>query len=151
MTINASKVASLIDAADNIVLRDADAGAETSTATEMPVLLPRIAAAYWADDQIAEGVALVQINVTALDTANGNETYVLSLQIDDTSDHSNAPITVASITVGAVGAYVVGVDFKTLITAFPNPTDGKRWLAIKATLAGTTPSIDYSATLTRKL
>lgn len=149
MTITASKTASLYDAASALVLRDIEDGAETSTGVETPVELPRISNAYWADDQQPGGEAVVQFQVRDLGDANGDETYILSLQVDDTSDHSNAPVTIWSATISQPADFKVGIDLDAIRTAVPDAP--RRWLAVKATLGGTSPLIDYGATLIKSI
>lgn len=149
MTVASTRIASLHDATSALVLRDIEDGAETSTTTETPVELPRISNAYWADDQQPGGEAVVQFSISAVDTSNGDETYILAIQVDDTHDHSNRPVTVWSATISQPSNFKVGIDLDAIRTVVPDAP--RRWLAVKATLGGTSPLINYGATLVKSI
>jgi hypothetical protein len=149
MSVNASRVSTQFDTADAVTLRDLTDGAETATATEAAISLSELDEAYWHANEIPHGVMEIGIIVTALDRGTGDETYVLSLQVDDTANHADTPITVHSITVGAVGFYRLFLDSKSIPTLDSDSSGTDKWLAIKVTLAGTTPSITYGAWIAR--
>ncbi|HUX17293.1 MAG TPA: hypothetical protein VMW52_12530 [Phycisphaerae bacterium] len=77
----------------------------------------------------------VEMNVTALDTVTGNETYSVKLQ--ESYDNSNWSDTGLQLSVTATGLIhkVVGVS--------------RRYLRLYLTLAGTTPSITADAWVNR--
>lgn len=148
MGVNSSRVPLMFDTAAAVTLRDITDGAETSTATETPVSLNEIDGPYWADgNEIPYGDIEVGIHVTACNAADADETYVLTIQVDDTSDHSNTPVTVwtQAVTRGFAGFIkaVIPADNIPLMDTDTSGTD--KWIAIKATLGGTTPSITYGA------
>lgn len=153
MAVNASKVKSLHDADASVVLRDITDGAETSTATETPISLKELDEAYWHGGEIPHGVFEIAVQITACDSANGNETYVLTLQVDDTSNHSDNPVTIASYTIarGTTGIFYWYVDSKSIPGLDSDSSGTDKWLAVKATLGGTSPSITYGATITKKV
>jgi hypothetical protein len=152
MGVNSSKVRFTLDAAAAVTLRNIADGAETATATETAVPLNELDTAYWQDgNEVPYGVFGIQVNVTTLDKTTGDETYVLSLLVDDTSGLSDAPVTIASFTIPAVGAYVFYVDSKTISKLDPDTSGTDKWLAIRATLGGTTPSITYGAFIAKTL
>lgn len=154
MGVNASKVKYTKDAAAAVTLRNLSDGAETSTATETAVSLNELDGAYWHDGtEIPYGVIAVQFLVTACDATTGDETYVLSIQVDDTSDHSNSPVTVWSQTVtrGFTGALTAHIDAKNIPLLDTDTSGTDKWIAVKATLGGTTPSITYGAHMAKSL
>lgn len=153
MAVNASKVKSLHDAAAAVVLRDIADGAETSTATETAVSLNELDTAYWHGNEIPHGVFEICLQITATDAGNADETYVLTLQVDDTSDHSNNPVTIASYTIvrGTTGIFYWYVDSKSIPNLDTDSSGTDKWIAVKATLGGTSPSITYGATITKKV
>lgn len=146
MSVNSSRVSTLPDAEQSVVLRDVNSGAETSTYTETPVKLSEVSG-YWQDKALPSGQLRVTVDVTALDRSNGDESYTISLRVDDTSDHSNAPITIASISPVATGSYVLGVNLDSLNIALP--TASALWLAVRLQVSGTTPSIQFGAVASR--
>lgn len=154
MSVKSSRTKYLLDTAAAVTLRDIDDGAETSTATETAVSLNELDTAYWHDgNEIPYQVIVVQFNVTACDSTDGDETYSLSVLVDDTSDLSNNPVTIWTLavprgTTGAFTAYINAADIPT----FDTDTSGTdKWMAVKATLAGTTPSITYGASMVKNL
>jgi hypothetical protein len=82
-------------------------------------------------------------NVSALDTTDTDETYVLSVQVDAAAGFSS-PVTVGSITVTEPGVYELPLSADFIEHAEP---DAIKMRAV-ATLGGTTPSITYGAFLT---
>lgn len=153
MAVNASKVKSLYDAAASVVLRDIADGAETATATETPISLNELDTAYWHNGEIPHGVMEICLQITACDGTNGDETYVLTLQVDDTSSHSDSPVTIASYTIarGTTGVFYWYVDSKSIPDLDTDSSGTDKWLAVKATLGGTSPSITYGASITKSV
>lgn len=147
MAVKASRVKALYDIDAQVLLRDVADGAETATATETAVSLNELDSAYWHDGEIPHGVFMVVVNVTASDATTGDETYTLSLLVDDVAAMNDSPVTIASqaVAAGFSGVLYFYVDSAN-IPALDTDTSGTdKWLAVKATLAGTTPSITYGA------
>jgi hypothetical protein len=154
MGVNASRVKYLMDTDSAVVLRNASDGAETATATETAVSLNELDTAEWDDGKvIPHGIIAVQIYVTANDSTTGDETVTLSLLVDDTSDLSNTPVTVWSqaLPVGFTGAITAHVDAKNIPLVDTDSSGTDKWIAIKATLAGTTPSVTYGAWIAKSI
>jgi hypothetical protein len=144
----ASKVSALLDVAAGVTLRDAADGAETASATETGVLLNELTTAYWHNNEIPHGEFEVVVHVSALNLSTN--TYVIAIQIDDTVDMSNAPVTVASFSVAATGAYKFVLDSKTLEAL---NTDPDKYIAADLVVAGTpdSPSITYGAWIAKNV
>jgi hypothetical protein len=154
MGVNASRVKYLMDTEDAVVLRDITDGAETSTATEAAVSLNELDTAEWDDGKVIPyGVIAVQIYVTACDSTDGTETYTLSIQVDDVEAQSDTPVTVWSqaIARGFTGAITAYIDAKTIPLLDTDSSGTDKWMAIKATLGGDTPSITYGAWIAKSL
>lgn len=144
MTVNASKSPYNLDAGSTVVLRDEANGAETSTATSTPVKLNNLAGPYWKDTGDLAGVVLViDVFVESINTNDGDETYLIEIQVDDTAGHTNNPLTVASVSPVSIGSYRLGVDLATVAQLLPGVSD--RWIAAKVTIAGASPSINFGA------
>lgn len=151
MAVNASRNRFLLDVDAGVMLRDIDDGAETSTATEAAVSLGELDEAYWHSNEIPHGCFAISVNVTALDTADTDETYVISLQVDDTAAHSDTPVTIAAYTITQTGVYTFVVDSKSIPGLDADSSGTDKWLAVKATLGGTTPSITYGAHIAKSI
>lgn len=150
MGVNQSRVRNLYDADASVLLRNVADGAETATATEAAISLNELDTAFWQDgNEIPYGVFTVGVNVTALDLTDTNETYTLDLIVDDTSNMSDTPRVVASLAIRAVGYYTLVVDSKNIPLLDSDTSGTDKWLAIRATLGGTTPSITYGAWLAK--
>lgn len=143
----ASKVKALYDAASTALLRNVADGAETSTATEAAVPLNILDAAYWQSGNklVPHGVLEITIHVTALDTTTGDETYTLALMVDDASAMNDTPLAVWTQTITATGVYTALVDSDTIAKVIADKSGTDLWMAIRATLGGTTPSLTYGA------
>lgn len=118
----------------NLELRDVADGAEVATAAEAGITVP----------VRKSDVFRVVFNVTALDETTGDETYVLSVETDSVAAFTDAPVEVARVTVTENGVYPVALDSKLIAKLDPNAEA----IRVKATLAGTTPSITYGAFIT---
>jgi len=147
MGANASRVKAAMDVAANSTLRLASDGAETATATETAVPLGILSAAYWdSNKEVPHGTIRVVVDVTAIDRTTGDETYTLTLQVDDTLAQSDTPQTVCTLgPLVSTGVYEMLVDSKTINAIVTDYSGNELWMAIKATLGGTTPSITYAA------
>lgn len=151
MAVNASKGRFQYDVDAAVLLRDVADGAETSTALETAVDLKELDAAYWHANEIPHGVMAVVVNVTALDTADGNETYTLALLVDDVVTLDDSPFVIASYAITQVGTYVMYVDSKSIPGLNPETSGSSKWMGIRATLAGTSPSITYGAWIAKSV
>lgn len=80
------------------------------------------------------------IVVTALDTADADETYTLNVRVGTDASMTSATA-VAEVNIGSTGQFKVLVDRDTLEKTLAGATH----MDIRATLAGTTPSLTYYA------
>jgi hypothetical protein len=154
MGVNASRVKYLMDTEDAVTLRDIADGAETATATETAISLNELDTAEWDDGKVIPyGIIAVQIYVTACVSNDGDETYTLSLLVDDDSAMGDSPVTVWSQAVarGFTGAITAHVDAKNIPLLDTDSSGSDKWMAIRATLGGTTPSITYGAWIAKSL
>lgn len=151
MAVNASKGRFQYDVDAAVLLRDVADGAETSTATETAIDLDELRAAYWHDKEIPHGVMAVVINVTALDLADTDETYVISLLVDDVVGLNDSPFTICSYAITQVGTYTMYVDSKSIPGLNPDVSGTSKWLGVRATLGGTSPSITYGAWIAKSV
>lgn len=151
MAANASRVSAILDTEASVTLRDIADGAETATAIETSISLAELDLAYWHNGEIPHGVFEVAVHITALDTTS-DETYALELIVDDVSAMNDTPRVVAMIPVVSrnTGFYKVYVDSKTILNADTDTSGTDKFLAIRATLGGTTPSITYGAWISRQ-
>lgn len=116
-----------------LVLRDGADGAETSSVAETGV----------AFDALKAGAFKAVFAVAALDTAGGDETYVLSVETDSLAAFSDAPVQVGSVAITAAGTYEVLLSQDGIARLDANAAA----IRCKATLGGETASIAYSAFL----
>lgn len=155
MTVSASRVKTLIDVATSVTLRAITAGAITATATEASVSLYELDKAYWdVGTEIPFGVVQVMYQITACDGTSADETYVLSLLVDDAAAMNDSPVTVHSMTVprGFTGILYALVDAESIPLLDPDhSTNLGKFMSVRATLGGTTPSLTYGATIVKNL
>lgn len=90
---------------------------------------------------IGEPMAVVVVVDVALDGGNSDETYVISLEADDNESFSSAA-TIASKT--ATRGDAAGTKY---VLPLPADTSGEKYLRVKYTLGGTTPSGTFTAFL----
>ena len=83
----------------------------------------------------------VIVDIGILDTTTGDETYVLTVETDSELAFGDAPISQATLTATATGRHVMSLNRDGITKLDPNATH----VRIKATLAGTTPILDYGA------
>lgn len=147
MGVNQSRVRAIYDADAAVLLRNVADGAETSTATETAVSLNELDTAFWQDgNEIPYGLIEVGVHITAIDRTTGDETYTFDLIVDDVSNMSDTPKVVASLTgITTAGFYTMYVDSKNIPLIDSDTSGADKWIAIKATLGGTTPSVTYGA------
>ena len=145
MTVNAGRVRALYDADASVVLRSSTSNI-TATATDTAVSLNELDTAYWHDgNAIPYGDIEIAVNVASVDRTTGDETYVIEVIVDDTSDMSDTPSVVATLSVRAAGFYTLCVDSKNIPLLDPDTTGADKWMAIRATLSGNTPILNYQA------
>ncbi|UIS25207.1 putative minor capsid protein [Erythrobacter phage vB_EliS-L02] len=135
-----SKFKYMLDAAPAITLRAKSAAAITATADSAVYALEQLDGYWNTEEELADQTFAVVVNVDALDTANADETYVLTLVFGDDAAFSNS-VTTHTLTLAGTGQHVFLVDFDTVRALLSDATHMK----ITATLGGTTPSLDYHA------
>ena len=150
MGVNSSRVSYTPDFDPQVVLRNAEDAAETSTVTEASVRLQDLRTALWHNYEIPHGMIVVDIEVHELDVAGTNE-YALDLLVDTVSSMNNAPAQIQSIPIPAVGIYKIVVDSAKLPVFHTNHGLGK-WVAVRASMSGdSTPAIRYGARISKSL
>lgn len=135
----------------NLSLAGLGTSAETSTSTETAVVLNELDTAYWHASQIPNGQLEIILAVASAKSSDGDETYLLELVVDDTPSLNNNPVVVwsAPIPRSYRGASKIVVD-GAAITSLDSDTSGTdKWMAIRATLGGTLPSLVYGASIVR--
>lgn len=147
MGVKASKVSHWYDAAPAALLRNAADGAETATAIEASVSLNELDQAYWHDGEIPHGQLTVVVHVTAIDNTTTDETYTIDLIVDDVAAMNDTPRVVATLPLATKqpGVYVMTVDSRSIPLLDTDSSGTDKFLAARATLGGTTPSITYGA------
>lgn len=125
----------IFDTETAVTLRDVTDGAETASAAEVGV----------AFDPDNYDYVVVAINVTAIDSADADETYVLTVESDTAAAETNnvAQATLPNIRAIGTGMYQVVLHAGTI----KKLDSDAAYLRVKATLGGTTPSITYGAWL----
>lgn len=151
MTISASSYAGLVDFDSSVILRNVADGAETSTAIETAVALNELDTAYWHNSQIPNGQLEIVLAVASAKSSDNDETYLLELIVDDVSGMSNDPVVVWSqpIPRGYRGASKIVVDGAAIASLDTDSSGTEKYLAIRATLGGTLPSLVYGASIVR--
>ena len=114
-------------------LRDGTAAAITSTTSETGINV----------DLTALTDYKVAINVTALDTADADEVYTLTIETDSLAAFTDAPVVQGTVVVATTGRHIVSLNRDNITKLDANAAA----IRVKATLAGTTPSITYGAFL----
>lgn len=145
MGVTASRVKEQFDAASSVTLRNVSSGAVTSTTTETGITLNELRTAYWHNYEVPNGVMEIAVHVTALDTTSGDETYTISLLVDDVTGLNNSPVAIDAFPVTATGVYTRYINSADIPNLDSDHNGTGKYLAVKATLAGTTPSITYGA------
>lgn len=144
MAIMKSKLPFVYDA--ELALRAPGSVAVTATAATDGFDLG-LMAAYWnktlagAGNEVAAEQLAIVVDVTAVDPADADETYTFHVQTDSVADFSDSPINSFSIAADRVGTYVILLDVDTLRLL---DADGA-FVRLNLVIAGTTPSITYSA------
>lgn len=152
--IKASAVKYGFDVDPNVTLRDIADGAETATALETPINLNLLDAAYWQENTLPYNTLMVVIHVT--ETLVGTAaTYDLTLEVDDTTDLSDSPTVVASITIppglSAGAVFYLPVDARTIENLVSDYSGDILYMGIRATLGGSGGSITYGAWIAKNI
>ncbi len=142
--INASRVKALFDGAAQSTLKIS--AVVSATTTETAITLNRLWQAYWNNFDQSGGVVKLAVDVTAIKTSVGDETYTFSLVADDVLALSHLPVVVLSASLKTIGYYEFAFDGKTLENmGLSHLTSGDAYIAARMTVAGTAPTITYSA------
>lgn len=149
MTVNPTRARALYDADSSVTLRSSTS-AITSTTTDTAISLNELDTAYWHDgNEIPYGLIEVAVAVTAIDVSSGDETYTIELLVDDTSNMSDTPRVVSTRAIRSTGFYTMYIESKDIPLLDSDTSGTDKWMAIRATLAGTTPSLTYTAWLSK--
>lgn len=118
-------------------LRNSADGAETSTAAEAAIEL----------DVLAIQAFKCLINVISVDNTTGDETYTFDVQVATTSGGTYYTVGSFVFAAGtcATGEYEIPLSGQNIYEHLSTAA----YIRIKATLGGTTPSVNYGAVLTR--
>lgn len=153
MGVNASRVTQILDTLAAVTLRAVGSAAVTATGTNTAISLNELRTAWWSNYEIPHGKMVVAIVISACVADDADETYVLSLLVDDTSGLSDSPVTIDSFTVprGTTGFFTRIIDCKDIPALDSDHSGLGKWIGLKHTLGGTTPSLTYGAWLARSL
>jgi len=135
-----SKFKYMLDAAPAITLRAKSAAAITATADSEVYALEQLDGYWNTENELADQTFAVVVNVDAIDTTTGDETYVLTLVFGDDAAFSASTVT-HTLTLTGTGQHVLLVDFDTVRGLLSTAA----FMKITATLGGTTPILDYHA------
>ncbi|USM11593.1 minor capsid [Citromicrobium phage vB_CbaS-RXM] len=128
------------DAAPATLFRARTAAALTANGNSNTVNLDKLDGYWNTDGELADETLAVIVNVTALDTADGDETYSLALQPLDGAGAALTGVSLGTLPIKGIGQYVLLVDAATV-----KQCGDLSALRIAATVAGTTPSITFHA------
>jgi hypothetical protein len=136
-----SKVKFQVDKDASVTLRSATAAQITATTSETGITLNN-GAAYWNLGITPLQTLAVNILVKTIDRTTGDETYTFTVEVSNLVGGSYTVVgTLAGVT--AVGAYTLNFDVDTI----KKIASTAAFVRITATLAGTTPILDYDAYL----
>jgi hypothetical protein len=131
-----SRFRQMFDAAPDTLFRGRTAADVTATADSAVVNLDKLTG-YWTDgNELADYLLPVIVNVLKVDHTTGDETYKVDVV-------TNNGIVVGTAKVIGVGQYVILIDADTLHQSDPTAVS----IHVAATLAGTTPILNYAAWL----
>lgn len=116
---------------EGLILRDAADGAETTSTNEPGVAL----------DVLKAGTFHVVVDVKAIDTADGTETYGISISTDSVVGFTDSPVLIELLTVTATGRYVMTIDSDLIAKLDPDAAA----IRVGCVLDGDSPSITYGA------
>jgi hypothetical protein len=133
-----SRFRQMFDAATATLFRGRTAAdIVATTAAAGAALTLDVLQGYWTDGkELADQLLPVVVNVLKADHTTGDETYKLDVV-------TNNGVVVGTAKVIGVGQYVILVDADTLRLSDPTATT----IQIDATLAGTTPILNFAAWL----
>lgn len=145
MAIMKSSVKHIYDAHSSVVLRAPGSAAVTATGYSAVLSLNALSGAYWDGGEIPYDELEVALVIEAMDAADGDETYKFEIEVGTDASMTGATV-VASVSIPRatpLSGYTLCVDADTIrkIGAFTH-------MRLKATLAGTSPSVKYAAWLT---
>jgi hypothetical protein len=131
-----SRFKQMFDAAPDTLFRGRTAADVVATADSAAVSLDKLQG-FWTDgSEFADENLAVIVNVLKADHTTGDETYKIDVV-------TNNGVVIATTKVVGVGQYVLLVDADTLRNADPTAAS----IHVAATLAGTTPILNYAAWL----
>lgn len=132
----------LIDSDPANLLRDDTAAAITATTAETGISLNRLTQAWWDNNEVPAGNIEVGVHVSEMDRTTGDETVTFTLEVGP-SGFGSAVAVATSGPVTSTGSFKMEFDAKRIEQLGTTYTH----LRIKATVAGTTPSVKYGAWL----
>lgn len=140
MSVKASKNRFSIDA--ETVLQAEASSPITATAGSTNTLSLDALSAYWNSGDLAmKHQFAIIMHVTAIDTGDGDETYVVGPQVDSVAAFSDSPVSLSTKTITSTGRYEFVVTREEVEAADANGA----FIRLLATLGGTTPSLTYHA------
>lgn len=154
MGANSSRVSQLYDASTAVVLRTTAAVALTTTTTLTAISLSELRAAYWQNYEIPHGKFVVAFNVVAVKSSDSDETYVMTIKVDDTSGMSDSPVTIDTFTIPramAAGFITRVLDSRDIPNLDSDHSGTGKWITVTATLGGTNPSLQFACWLAKCL
>ncbi len=131
----------IYDAAPATLFRARTADPLTATADTDEVTLDALDGYWNTEGELADQTLAVIINVTDIDSGDGDETYGLAVNGTRGGGITVPEVVFGSITVTEVGQYVIPCDIATA----KRLADNLAGIEIAATIAGTTPSITFHA------
>lgn len=134
-----SKFKYMLDAAPAITFRAPDAAAITADGAAGTVTLDKLDGYWNTEGELADTTFAVVVNVSALDTTTGDETYVLNLEAGPVGFATS--LVVGRLTITEPGQYVILVDIDTVVKQKADTAA----LRLSADVGGTTPSITFGA------
>src|SRR5256885_615549 len=114
MAVNPSRTKLAFDKSALTLLRDPAAAAinTATTTSETGISLKELRSAYWHNFEIPHGV--MRVGVVVMTYTGGTAT--LNIQVDDTANFSDSPVTIASFVLpsAVVGFYEFDIDSKSI-------------------------------------
>lgn len=101
--------------------------------------------------EVGEGMVdqFAVIDITALDTVTGDEKYTISVEASNTADMTSGSVAVATKVFGLLSTPMDAdlTDIGRFVIPFRNEENGNiyKYIRLSVVIAGTTPSINYSA------
>lgn len=149
MAANASKVTQQYDAAAAALFRADGSAALTSTGNTSALSLNELRTAYWHNYEIPHAKFVIGIAVEACVSNDGDETYSVAVRVDDDAAMGDSPVTIDTFTIprGFTGFISRVVEAKNIPDFDTDHSGAGKWMDLRFTLGGTTPSITFSAWL----